>query len=181
MSTRAWVALGSNLGDRAAHLGYAVAALRAGEGVEVVALSSLWETAPVGPPGQGPYLNAAAALRTTLGPRALLERLLAIERARGRRRSGARDEARGLDLDLLVHGSLRIEEPGLVVPHPRLAERAFVLEPLCEIAADLVPPGLDAGVAELAARVRDPAAAWRFEGGWPAAGAGEEVSWPSWR
>jgi 2-amino-4-hydroxy-6-hydroxymethyldihydropteridine diphosphokinase len=181
MNALAWVALGSNLGDRAAHLAFAVAALRASEGVEVVALSSLWETAPVGPPGQGPYLNAAAALRTALDPRPLLERLLAIERARGRRRSGARDEARSLDLDLLAYDSLRIEEPGLVVPHPRLAERAFVLEPLCEIAPDLVLPGLGASVAELVARVRDPAAAWRFEGGGPAAGAGEEVSWPSWR
>jgi 2-amino-4-hydroxy-6-hydroxymethyldihydropteridine diphosphokinase len=152
----AYVALGSNLGDRAAHLERALAALRETAGVELLAVSSLHETEPVGGPPQGPYLNAAAALRTRLGPRALLERLQAIEAAAGRRRGPERAAPRTLDLDLIFYGSRRIDEPGLVVPHPRCHQRAFVLAPLREIAPDFVHPGLGESVEALARRVGAP-------------------------
>jgi 2-amino-4-hydroxy-6-hydroxymethyldihydropteridine diphosphokinase len=133
----AYVALGSNLGDREAHLAHAVAALRATCGVEVRALSSIRETQPVGGPPQGAFLNAVVELRTELSARTLLERLLEIEAEAGRERGPLRNAPRTLDLDLLIYGDQRIDEPGLVVPHPRMHERAFVLEPLAEIAPEL--------------------------------------------
>lgn len=157
----AYVALGSNLGDRDAHLAAALAALRATPGVQVVAVSAIYETDPVGPPPQGAYLNAAAELRTTLDAPELLEQLQRIEAAAGRTRGPERDAPRTLDLDLLFFGAWKIEAPGLSVPHPRLHERAFVLEPLCEIAADLVHPVLNHSVEDLARRVRDPEAVRR--------------------
>jgi 2-amino-4-hydroxy-6-hydroxymethyldihydropteridine diphosphokinase len=170
---RAYVSLGSNLGDRGAHFARALAALGALGGTRVVALSPIFETDPVGPPPQGPYLNAAALLETSLPPRALLDALLAIEREAGRTRS-VRDAARPLDLDLLLFEDRVIDEPGLRVPHPRLAERAFVLEPLAALAPACVHPLLGATLATLAARVRDPRAVrpWRGEiPGWRSPGA----------
>jgi 2-amino-4-hydroxy-6-hydroxymethyldihydropteridine diphosphokinase len=155
---RVFVALGSNMGSREAQLAFALRALRASEGVRVVAVSPVFETDPVGPPPQGPYLNAVVELRSALAPSALLERLLAIEAAAGRERRGPRNAARTLDLDLLFFGARVVDEPGLELPHPRLAERAFVLEPLCALAPELVHPVLGATVAALAARVRDPTA-----------------------
>lgn len=134
----AYVALGSNLGDRAAHLDAAMAALRATAGIEVTAMSSVHETEPVGGPPQGPYLNAVVALRTALSARDLLERLLEIEAERGRLRGPVRNAPRSLDLDLLLYGNERIDEPDLVVPHPRMHERGFVLEPLAELAPEWV-------------------------------------------
>jgi 2-amino-4-hydroxy-6-hydroxymethyldihydropteridine diphosphokinase len=162
---RAFVALGSNLGDREALLAFAVEELRASEGVRVVSLSPIYETDPVGPPPQGPYLNAVAALDTTLDPRALLRRLLAIEARAGRVRTRLRNEARPLDLDLLLHGERVMRDPDLVLPHPRLHERAFALEPLCDLAPDLRHPVLGATIAELARRVRDPRAVRRLADG----------------
>lgn len=158
MTTRAYIALGANLGDRAGALARAVEALRATPGVRVVAVSRTWETAPVGPP-QPAYSNAALALDTELDAIALLARLHAIEAAAGRVRSGKRNLPRSLDLDLLLFGGLVIDADELVVPHPRMSERAFVLEPLAEIAPGLVHPVLGETIAALAARVRDPAAA----------------------
>lgn len=157
----AYVGLGSNLGDRAAHLGAAIAALRAVECVEVRRISSVWETEPVGGPPQGSYLNAVVALETGLSASELLGRLQAIEAAAGRERSGTRDAPRTLDLDLLFYGAEIIEEPGLEVPHPRLHQRVFVLEPLREIAPELVHPRLGTSLEELARRARGRSAARR--------------------
>lgn len=151
-SVVAAIALGSNLGDREAALNSALAALRRLEGVEVLAVSRFHETEPVGPALQGRFLNAAALLRTTLPPRHLLAAMLDIERAAGRERT-EKWGPRTLDLDLLVYGEFRIDEPGLTVPHPRLAERAFVLEPLAEVAPAMDVPGAGT-VAELLSALR---------------------------
>ena len=161
--TPAYVSIGTNLGDRAAHVDFAVRALGELPETRVEALSPLFETDPVGPPPQGPYLNAVARLATSLAPRALLDGLLAIERRAGRER-GARNAARTLDLDLLLYGDRVVDEPGLALPHPRLAERAFVLEPLASLAPDLVHPICGEPIASLAARVRDPRAVRRWSG-----------------
>jgi 2-amino-4-hydroxy-6-hydroxymethyldihydropteridine diphosphokinase len=142
-TTTAWVGLGSNLGDRAANLRSGLHDLGKAGPVVITALSAFIETEPEGPPGQGRYLNAAATLTTTLGPRPLLETLLAIERTHGRRREDeVRYGPRTLDLDLLMYGDLIIDEPELTVPHPRMHERLFVLVPLAQIAAEVRHPGL---------------------------------------
>ena len=151
---RAYVGLGSNLGDRAAHLRAALAGLAATPGVERVVASSLYETEPVGPP-QGRYLNAVAALDTTLDAYALFARLAELERAAGRVRGPERNAPRTLDLDLLLFGDECVDTAELVVPHPRLHERAFVLAPLAELAAEVVHPRLHVTVAELLARLSD--------------------------
>ncbi len=169
VAEEAYVALGSNLGDRSAALARAVEGLRATPGIELVSASSMWETDPVGPGPQGPYLNAVVKLRTTLTPRALLDRLLELEREAGRVRTSERNAPRVLDLDLLLHGARRLDEPGLELPHPRLHERAFVLEPLAELAPDLVHPIRGETIAALAARRRDPASVRRKE----------DPKWPS--
>jgi 2-amino-4-hydroxy-6-hydroxymethyldihydropteridine diphosphokinase len=140
---RAYVALGSNLGDREATLLDAVEALRAEPGVEVVAVSGLIETEPVGFLDQPRFVNGVAALDTTLSARALLELLLDVEQRFGRSRDGVPAQGpRTLDLDLLLYGDEEIDEPGLRVPHPRMHERLFVLGPLAEIAPGLEIPGL---------------------------------------
>lgn len=130
---RAAVALGSNVGDRNAHLDAAVEALTALG--DVVAISSVYETAPVGGPPQDDYLNAVAVLETDLEPTELLEELFAIEAAHGRERA-VRFGPRTLDLDLLLFDDAVIDEPDLSVPHPRMIERRFVLEPLLEVWPD---------------------------------------------
>jgi 2-amino-4-hydroxy-6-hydroxymethyldihydropteridine diphosphokinase len=139
---RAYVALGANLGDRERTLLAAVDALAAEPEVDVVAVSSLHDTEPVGVTGQPRFLNGAVALETTLSPQALLELLLAVERRFGRVREGVPEHGpRTLDLDLLLYGDDVVDEPGLHVPHPRLHERRFVLEPLAELDPGLVVPG----------------------------------------
>jgi 2-amino-4-hydroxy-6-hydroxymethyldihydropteridine diphosphokinase len=139
--TRAYVGLGANLGDRSAMLRAALEQLAAEPGVSLVAASSVRETDPVGPVDQPRFLNAAAALDTELSPRELLDRLLGIERRLGRTREGPRFGPRTIDLDLLLYGEERLEEPGLELPHPRLHERLFALEPLFELDPSLVVPG----------------------------------------
>jgi 2-amino-4-hydroxy-6-hydroxymethyldihydropteridine diphosphokinase len=147
--TRAYVALGSNLGDRSAHLAFACNALGRVPRTVLAAVSSSHETDAVGPPPQGRYLNAAAALDTSLTAREFLNALLEIEQTRGRTRTGQRWGPRTLDLDLLLFGDQILSEPGLTVPHPRLHERLFVLAPLAEIAPDAVVPTLHRSVADL--------------------------------
>ena len=140
--TRAFVALGSNLGDREATLLGAVDALAAEPGIEVVAVSRFRDTDPVGYVDQPSFLNGAAELETTLGARELLDRLLAVERRFGRSREGVPAQGpRTLDLDLLLFGDAEIDEPGLRVPHPRMHERGFVLEPLADLDPALEIPG----------------------------------------
>jgi len=139
--TRAYVALGANLGERERTLQAAVAALGEEDGIEVVAVSTLRETEPVGVGEQPRYLNGAVALETTLTARELLERLLAVEQRFGRVRIAGEHGPRTLDLDLLLYGDDVIDDPELTVPHPRLHERRFVLEPLAELAPGLVIPG----------------------------------------
>ena len=139
--TRAFVGLGANLGDRERTLREAVTALAAEDGVDVVAVSTLRETEPVGVGDQPLYLNGAAELETTLTARELLDRLLAVEQRFGRVRVPGRHAPRTLDLDLLLYGEEVVDEPGVTVPHPRLHDRRFVLEPLAELAPGLVVPG----------------------------------------
>jgi 2-amino-4-hydroxy-6-hydroxymethyldihydropteridine diphosphokinase len=131
---RAYVGLGSNLGDREATIRGALERLAGADRVEVVAVSTLRETEPVGPVTDQPaFLNGVAELETSLTPRDLLTLMLAVEAEFGRTRAGPQGGPRTLDLDLLLYGDERIDEPGLQVPHPRLGERAFVLEPLAEL------------------------------------------------
>jgi 2-amino-4-hydroxy-6-hydroxymethyldihydropteridine diphosphokinase len=138
---RAYIGLGSNLGDRRATLERAVALLDADPDVSVVAVSELRETDPVGYLDQPRFLNGAALVETELSAFALLERLLAVERDLGRERNAAeRFGPRTVDLDLLLYGAETIDEPGLAVPHPRLEERRFALEPLAELDPDLELP-----------------------------------------
>jgi 2-amino-4-hydroxy-6-hydroxymethyldihydropteridine diphosphokinase len=138
---RAYIGLGSNLGDREATLRGALARLNAAHGISVLEVSSFRETEPVGFTDQPRFVNAVAAVETELEPRQLLEALLAIERAMGRTRDGPRFGPRTIDLDLLLYGDAVVDEPGLRVPHPRMHERTFVLEPLSELDPGLVVPG----------------------------------------
>lgn len=153
MNATAYVALGSNLGDRQDNLCRALEALRGAAKVAVTQVSSFLETLPVGgPPGQPNYLNGAAELHTDLGPRELLETLLAIEQRLGRVRQEP-NGPRTVDLDLLLYDDLILQEPGLIVPHPRMHERGFVLKPLAEIAPRVVHPVLKATVLDLLLRL----------------------------
>ena len=148
--TRAYIGLGANLGPREVTLFRAVDLLAAADGVEVVAVSQLRETEPVGVVDQPPFLNGAVAIETSLAARELLDVLLETERELGRVR-GERWGPRTVDLDLLVYGEETLDEPGLRVPHPRLAERRFALEPLADLDPALAVPGLGDVSAALAA------------------------------
>jgi 2-amino-4-hydroxy-6-hydroxymethyldihydropteridine diphosphokinase len=134
----AFVGLGSNLGDRLGNLGTAVGLLAREPGLVLRKLSLAWESEPIGPP-QPRYLNAVAQIGTLLSPRATLQRLQSVEDAMGRVRR-ERWGSREIDLDLLLYGDRVLQETGLHVPHPLLAERAFVLAPLAEIAPEVVHP-----------------------------------------
>jgi 2-amino-4-hydroxy-6-hydroxymethyldihydropteridine diphosphokinase len=148
--TVAYVGLGANVGPREVTLLRAVDLLAEADGVEVLAVSQLRETDPVGIVDQPRFLNGAARIDTSLSPRALLELLLRIEQSLGRVRE-ERWGPRTVDLDLLVYGGLTVDEPGLRVPHPRLHERRFALEPLAELDPELVVPGLGSVSGALAA------------------------------
>ncbi|HEY8315748.1 MAG TPA: 2-amino-4-hydroxy-6-hydroxymethyldihydropteridine diphosphokinase [Gaiellaceae bacterium] len=140
--SRAYVGLGSNLGDRESTIRNALAELAAADDVEVVAVSTLVDTDPVGYLDQPRFLNGVAALETGRSARALLDLLLEVEARFGRDRAAVPAQGpRTLDLDLLLYGDEEIDEPSLRIPHPRLHERAFVLGPLAELAPGLDVPG----------------------------------------
>jgi len=144
---RVAISLGSNLGDRRAHLDYAIDALQLD--LTDISVSPFQETQPVGVgPEHGPYLNAVIVGRTRLSARLLMDRLLEIEEERGRVRPYPM-APRTLDLDLVLYGDRIIEEDGLSVPHPRFRERAFVLRPLAEIAPDMIDPVTGKSISEL--------------------------------
>jgi 2-amino-4-hydroxy-6-hydroxymethyldihydropteridine diphosphokinase len=166
-----YIGLGSNLGDKVANLRRALRLLVATRGSEValIAVSPLYRTEPVGGVEQDRFLNAAAHIETTLTPRGLLNRLLAVERKLGRVRT-VRNGPRIIDLDILLWGDLIVNEDDLVIPHPRMHERLFVLDPLAELAPDLRHPILGKTVAEcraeLALESQDEAAVVRIDGPW---------------
>jgi 2-amino-4-hydroxy-6-hydroxymethyldihydropteridine diphosphokinase len=147
--TRAYLGLGSNLGDRLAHLQRAVDALAGTPGIDVVAVSSVYETAPVGGPAQDDYLNAVVAVDTALVPLDLLAAALRVEELEDRVRT-VRWGPRTLDVDVLLYGDERFDAPDLRIPHPRMQERAFVLAPLHDVAPERVqaPAGGWEGVVE---------------------------------
>jgi 2-amino-4-hydroxy-6-hydroxymethyldihydropteridine diphosphokinase len=146
---RVAIALGSNLGDRLAHLQYAISRLR--ELLTALEVSRVIETAPFGVDGdQPPFLNAVAVGEASESPGDLLRELLVIEQERGRQRPFPK-AARTLDLDLVLFGDRIVDEPDLVVPHPRFRERRFVLEPLAEIAPEMRDPVTGRTVRELLA------------------------------
>jgi len=153
MTVRAYVALGSNLGDPLATVQAAFGALRTLPDTVLVVASSLFRSAPVDLKNQPDFINAVAALDTRLAAEALLEELFAIEARFGRRRD-FRHAPRTLDLDLILFGSEGIREAGLVVPHPRFRERLFVLEPLAEVAPGWVDPETGLTVSALLQRAR---------------------------
>jgi 2-amino-4-hydroxy-6-hydroxymethyldihydropteridine diphosphokinase len=141
-TTNAYIGLGANLGDREATIRRAVEAIGAAPDTRVLLVSTLRETDPVGLVDQPKFLNGVARVETTASARCLIDRLLDLERGLGRDRSTSPPGGpRAIDLDLLLYGEETVDEPGLVVPHPRLHERRFVLEPLLEISPQLVIPG----------------------------------------
>jgi 2-amino-4-hydroxy-6-hydroxymethyldihydropteridine diphosphokinase len=154
---RAYLALGSNLGDRAAYLQHALDELAGRDDVEVVAVSRVYETDPVGGPEQGAYLNAVVAITTTLAPHDLLRAAQAIEASADRVRE-LRWGPRTLDVDVLLYDDERIDTDDLVVPHPRLRERDFVLVPLRDVAPEEVPvlSGGGSGVRDTGIALRIP-------------------------
>jgi len=137
---RGFVGVGSNVGDRAGTIRRAAELIGAHPEIELVASSGIRETEPWGPVEQPPFLNGVVAVETSLGPRELLDVLLELERRLGRVR-GVRWGPRTIDLDLLLYDDAVVDEPGLTVPHPRLHERRFVLEPLAELDPGRVVPG----------------------------------------
>jgi 2-amino-4-hydroxy-6-hydroxymethyldihydropteridine diphosphokinase len=168
---RAFVALGANLGDRAATFEAVIERFERTLDIRLLSASPIYETPPVGPPDQPAYLNAVVELRVWLDPQSLLTRLQRIETELGRDRSQQSERwgPRPIDLDLLLFGERRVELPELSVPHPRLHERAFVLVPLAALAPDLRHPVLGTAVDELmrAQPDLDALRVWPRPPGWP--------------
>jgi 2-amino-4-hydroxy-6-hydroxymethyldihydropteridine diphosphokinase len=155
-----YFSLGSNLGDRAAQIGRAVEALAAAK-IRPLRQSSLYLTEPVGGPDQRPYLNCAIEAETEWMPRELLREVQRVERQLGRHRL-VPNGPRAIDIDILFYGTIVIRSRDLTIPHPRIAERRFVLLPLSEIAAGLRHPVLQQTIAELLAASADRSAVWRW-------------------
>lgn len=155
----AYLGLGSNQGDRLAELRRAVASVSALPGVAVTAVSSVWETEHVGPDRQDPYLNACIGVRTSLAPLVLLDALKALEAAAGRPAEGHR-RPRPIDLDILLYGDIVVSGDRLRVPHPELRRRAFVLEPLAEIAPGLQCPDSGETIGQACAKIRRKCGPW---------------------
>lgn len=151
--TIAYIALGSNLGERQANLQRAVATLCGHPEIALLKQARIIETAPLGPSGQEPYLNTVLEIETSLTARQLLATCLDVEDYLGRERKG-KWAARTIDLDLILFGNEIIDEPGLSVPHMEMCNRRFVLEPLCEIAPDFIHPVLNMRVYQLLERLR---------------------------
>lgn len=147
--SRVFIGVGSNEGDRLEIISSALKALGAAAGIRVVQIAVVSETDPVGGPPQGPYLNTVAEIATSLSPRRLLATLQGIERQLGRILSSERWGPRVIDLDILLYDDRIIQEPDLCVPHPRMHERRFVLEPLSQLAPDLTHPVLHQTIAAL--------------------------------
>lgn len=154
VQTDAYIALGSNMGDRELNLLRAVAEIGRLPGCKVTGLSSFYETSPVGVTEQALFYNAVLRVHTELSPHELLESLMRIESDVFGRTRTARWGPRRMDLDLLLHGGSTISDARLTVPHPRMSERRFVLQPLCDIAPDLVHPVLGKPIAELLGALR---------------------------
>lgn len=149
--SRVFIGVGSNEGERLEHISHALAMLAVQRGVRLVQMATVLETAPVGGPPQGPYLNTVVELDTTLTPAELLHVLKAIERVMGRLPNAPRWGPRPMDLDVLLYDDQIIRTPELTVPHPRMHERPFVLEPLAQLAPALTHPVLKQTIAELLA------------------------------
>jgi len=150
----AYIALGSNMGDRNANIAGAIERLRNTPGVEVTKVSSPLENPAVGGPSDSPpFINSVSEIRTTLSPRALLKRLLEIERELGRERR-EKWSPRVIDLDIVLYGDRIVDEPDLHIPHPLMHEREFVLGPLAEIAPDAIHPKLHQSSAVLLSKLR---------------------------
>ena len=152
LKTIAYLGLGSNIGDRFDHLKEAVDRLNASDSIDVKACSSVYETDPVGGPAQPDYLNAVIGLETIYGAEDLLNRCLAVEREMGRKRE-VRWGPRTIDIDVLLYGDDPVATERLIVPHPHMHERAFVLSPLAEIAPETVHPVIGFSIRKLLATV----------------------------
>jgi 2-amino-4-hydroxy-6-hydroxymethyldihydropteridine diphosphokinase len=164
MPERVFVGLGSNVGDRVGYLERAIMLLAQAPRVQLIARASLYETEPVGLEAQPWFLNTLVELRTTLSPRALFQLCQRIEAELGRVRR-ERWGPREIDLDLLLYGQRVVNEPDLQIPHPELARRAFVLEPLAELASGLRHPTLHQTIAELLATMKDGKGVMRYQKG----------------